>query len=128
NFKNFLEQQTLNTFAGLTSDEISRCIIAYEPVWAISTTLGSHPDTPQNALESIQAIREALISNFEFRISNLFLYGGSVTSANVREFLSNEGFDGVLIGSASVIKEEFVRILRQILSLTFGSKRRIIKE
>ena len=114
NFKDFLKEQTLNTFAGLSSDEVARCLIAYEPVWAISTTPGARPDTPQNALESTSLIRKALITNYQLPITNKFLYGGSITSTNAREFLKNEGFDGVLVGGSSVNKEEFVKILSQI--------------
>src|SRR3989338_4480201 len=114
NFRDFLKEQTLNTFAGLSSDEVARCLIAYEPVWAISTTPGARPDTPQNALESTSLIRKALITNYQLPITNKFLYGGSITSTNAREFLKNEGFDGVLVGGSSVNKEEFVKILSQI--------------
>src|SRR3989344_3259021 len=46
NFKKFLEEQVNKTFEGLTTDEVERCIIAYEPVWAISTNPGAKPDTP----------------------------------------------------------------------------------
>ena len=125
-FKDFLKEQTLNTFAGLTADEVARCIVAYEPVWAISTTLGAMPDTPQSALESIKVIKEALIeksqipnlksqTNSKLKIKNSkFIYGGSITSANVREFLGSEGIDGVLVGGASVNKEEFVKILATV--------------
>ncbi|MEX2090886.1 MAG: triose-phosphate isomerase [Candidatus Paceibacterota bacterium] len=130
-FKEFLRNQTEATFAGLSSDQISRCIIAYEPVWAISSNPGSHPDTPQSALESVDIIKRLLIEKFQvtstksqtnskFQIPNskpLFLYGGSITSANSREFLSNDGFDGVLVGSASVNKDEFVRILSIVQEL-----------
>lgn len=106
NFKDFLEKQVLNTFADLNPGEVARCLVAYEPVWAISTTPGARPDTPESALESVKIIKETLTGN-----SSKMLYGGSVTSANAREFLSSEGFDGVLIGGASVKKEEFIKIL-----------------
>ncbi|MDP3792696.1 MAG: triose-phosphate isomerase [bacterium] len=106
----FLRQQTEAAFAGLKPDEVSRCIIAYEPVWAISTTPGARPDTPENALKSISVIKETL--NTKYLIQNtICLYGGSVNSSNARSFLSKEEIDGVLIGGASVNKEEFVKIL-----------------
>ena len=106
----FLKNQVEATFVGLTSDEVSRCIIAYEPVWAISTTPGARPDTPKNALELVSVIRDSL--NTQYLILNTrFLYGGSITSANAREFLGNDGFGGVLIGGASVNRQEFVKIL-----------------
>ncbi len=109
-FKNFIKNQVEATFVGLSTDEVARCIIAYEPVWAISTTPGSRPDTPESALESISIIQDFLRSTLHAPRST-FLYGGSVTSANARAFLGNEGFDGVLVGGASVKKEEFIKIL-----------------
>ena len=109
---NFLENQIKNTFEGLTPDDISKCIIAYEPVWAISTNPGSHPDTPDSALESIKIIKNILTFNFQLSTFNLFLYGGSVNPKNVEDFLKKEEINGVLVGGASVNKEEFIKILR----------------
>ena len=117
NFKDFLKNQITATFAGLTPDELGKCIVAYEPVWAISSNPGAKPDTPQNALGSISLIKEALISNFQFPISNYFLYGGSVNSGNVRSFLAEDEVNGVLIGGASVDKDEFVKILSIVQEL-----------
>ena len=45
------------------------------------------------------------------------LYGGSIASVNAREFLDNDGFDGVLIGGASVKRDEFVKILAKAVNL-----------
>lgn len=109
-WKDFLRQQTETTFAGLTADEVARCVIAYEPVWAISSNPDAKPDTPESALESIRVIKDTLSSRYSL-FAIRYLYGGSITSANAREFLSNDGFDGVLVGGASVDKEEFVKIL-----------------
>lgn len=104
NFKDFLRNQITATFAGLTPDDLGKCIVAYEPVWAISSNPGAKPDTPESAVESISAIKEILNTA-------PCLYGGSVNSGNVRSFLSKDEVDGVLIGGASVDKEEFVKIL-----------------
>lgn len=109
-WQGFLREQTLKTFDGLTEDQIARCLVAYEPVWAISTTPGAKPDTPDSALESIQLIRETLSSRFKVKGSR-FLYGGSVTPANADDFLKEPGIEGVLVGGASVRKDDFVKIL-----------------
>ncbi len=113
NFKEFLKEQVYATFAGLSADEIGKCMIAYEPVWAISSNPGARPDTPESALDSIHIIQEVLIENWKLKIGNLpkTLYGGSITSANVLSFLQHDEFSGVLIGGASVNKVEFVKIL-----------------
>ena len=110
NFKDFIKKQVEATFAGLSVDEAARCLIAHEPVWAISTTPGARPDTPESALESISIIKEVLSITYNLK-PKTYLYGGSITSANAWEFLQNDGFNGVLIGGASVDKEEFIRIL-----------------
>lgn len=108
NFKKFLEDQLCGTFDGLSAGDLQKCLIAYEPVWAISTNPGAKPDTPESALESVKTIEKVLSSTFQVPRPT-FLYGGSVNSSNARQFL--EEFDGVLVGSASVKKEEFIKIL-----------------
>jgi len=121
-FRDFLKQQISETFSELSADDLGKCIIAYEPVWAISTNLDARPDTPENALESIRTIKEAISTNYQqpreaeqWPLRPLpttrYLYGGSVTSKNVTDFIGQKEIDGVLIGGASVNKEEFVKIL-----------------
>lgn len=110
-FLKFLEEQISKTFEGLTPDEVARCVVAYEPVWAISTNPGAKPDTPESALESMAAIKKIL--NSFYGIDNLTcLYGGSVNSKNVADFVREKEIDGVLVGGASVNKEEFVKVLK----------------
>jgi len=106
NFKGFIKNQISATFAGLSEDEIGKCIIAYEPVWAISSNPNSRPDKPEDTLEAVAVIKETL------NPETLVLYGGSVTPANVKDFLLLDQIAGVLIGGASVNKEEFVQILK----------------
>lgn len=112
-FGEFLREQAEKTFAGLSQDEMRKCIIAYEPVWAISTNPDARPDTPESAMESIRIIQNFLIENWKFEIEDLpkILYGGSVTSKNVVDFIEKKEIDGVLVGGASVNKEEFVKML-----------------
>jgi len=71
--------------------EYDKLIIAYEPVWAIGTGVSA----------SIEEIRE---THFEIRkfTSKPILYGGSVKLNNIKEILSVENVDGVLVGSASL--------------------------
>jgi len=108
NSKEFLEKQINKTFAGLSAEEINKCLIAYEPVWAISTNPDSRPDTPESALKSISTIKEILGSDIHV------LYGGSVNSKNVKDFTLHDQIAGVLVGGASIRKEEFVEILKQV--------------
>jgi len=105
-----LKAQTEATFAGVSDMERSRCIIAYEPVWAISTNLDAQPDTTEGAMDAIAILREMLPDN-------TILYGGSVTAGNAAAFLSAQGIDGVLVGGASVRSEEFNKILTSAATL-----------
>jgi len=77
-------------------------LIAYEPVWAIGT---GDPETPESALETIKFIKTIL--NSKFHILNLkVLYGGSVNSKNLADYLKFKEINGVLVGSASLNKDE----------------------
>ncbi len=111
NFKEFLKEQAQSTFAGLSHDELEKCIIAYEPVWAISSNPGARPDSPEESIKAIKTIWGAVnkLGGGETWVPTL--YGGSVSSRNVAEFLAQKEIDGVLVGGASVNKEEFVKIL-----------------
>ena len=98
---------------------MSKCIIAYEPVWAISTNPGARPDTPESALESIRIIKDTIIKNWKLKIENspMALYGGSINSKNAGDFLKEREIRGVLVGGASVNKEEFCKILSVVSKL-----------
>ena len=91
----------------------SALVIAYEPVWAISTNKNSNADTPENALEMIKFIKQFCYSQFAIR--NLpVLYGGSVTSQNAKSFLQYKEIDGALVGGASLKAEEFNKIIKKV--------------
>jgi triosephosphate isomerase len=106
-----LERQLSADLAGLALEEIAKILIAYEPVWAISTTSGAEPDTPENTLEAIKIIQKLL--GFRFQVSGFrFLYGGSVNSKNVADFLKHPEISGAVIGGASLRKDEFASILK----------------
>ena len=77
-------------------------IVAYEPVSAIGT---GNPDTPENA-DAVGSLIKSKIRDGQF------LYGGSVTSVNVKSFTTKTNIDGVLVGGASLDAEEFIRIIQ----------------
>jgi triosephosphate isomerase len=114
NWNDFIRGQCEGAFMGLTGAELAQCIVAYEPVWAISSNPNAKPDTPDSAVEAVRIIRSVLrrISG-EDNICPV-LYGGSVSSSNVVDFVGHPEFDGALVGGASVKKEEFAKILRLV--------------
>ncbi|MDI6717734.1 MAG: triose-phosphate isomerase [Patescibacteria group bacterium] len=89
-------------------------IVAYEPVWAIGT---NHPDTPEDAVEMIKFIKQFLNSHY-FISDPKVLYGGSVDSRNIKDFIVKKEIDGALVGHASIEKGEFEKILRSIHEYT----------
>jgi triosephosphate isomerase len=95
---------------GLTAPDLSRMIIAYEPVWAIGT---GQTATPEIAQAMHAFIRRFLSEQFgasaaeEVRI----LYGGSVKPGNIKELMSKADIDGALVGGASLDATSFTQIV-----------------
>lgn len=85
---------------------VSRMVIAYEPVWAIGT---GRTATPQQAQDVHAAIRASLASVGAGQVR--ILYGGSVNAQNAAQLFSMSDIDGALVGGASLIAEEFLRIV-----------------
>jgi triosephosphate isomerase len=83
--------------AGLSQDDLSRVIIAYEPVWAIGT---GRTASPADAATVHRAIRAALVG--AGHRDPAILYGGSVNQGNVGALLAEAELDGVLVGGASL--------------------------
>ena len=84
-------------------------VIAYEPVWAIGTGLAADGATAQEAVRLIRnTVREAA---GDVAGSVRILYGGSVTPANVAEFMTQPDIDGSLVGGASLQAESFAAIV-----------------
>lgn len=91
-------------------------MIAYEPIWAISTGLNNTPgvgkaDTPEDANKVAGIFKQKCMNELEV------LYGGSVTSQNVTGFVSQENINGVLVGNASLDAEEFIKICNALENL-----------
>ncbi len=94
----------------------SQLVIAYEPIWAIGTGRAA---TGKQANATISLIRSILANSWNKEIAKAIriLYGGSVTSNNVAEFITEADIDGALVGGASLKADEFVSIIRQTASL-----------
>ena len=95
---------------GLTTEEMSQIIIAYEPVWAIGTGVVA---TPAQAQEMHKFIRDLLVDIFDEEVAEnmSLLYGGSCKPSNAEELFANPDVDGGLIGGASLKAEDFMAIV-----------------
>jgi len=106
-----LTRQLEGAFKGFSSAEVLRCVIAYEPVWAIGT---GKVATPREAEEGHLFIRGLLgkAHNSTVGSETVILYGGSVRPENAHELLRKPDVDGFLVGGASLDAEAFVQIVR----------------
>jgi triosephosphate isomerase len=89
-------------------DSLAKSVLAYEPVWAIGT---GKTATPEQAQEVHAFVRERITArNAEVADGLQILYGGSVKAGNAAELFSMPDIDGGLIGGASLVADEFIRI------------------
>jgi triosephosphate isomerase len=102
--------QVAEGLSGLTAHDLSRIILAYEPVWAIGT---GKTATPEMAQAMHAFIRRLLSEQFgpEAADGVRILYGGSVKPDNIKELMSGPDIDGALVGGASLKAGSFGQIV-----------------
>ncbi len=105
-----VSKQLADSLYHLSQDDIQKCIIAYEPVWAIGT---GKTASSEQAQEMHAFIRQELSKKYgpATASSMTILYGGSCKPSNAKELFSNPDVDGGLIGGASLKAEDFLGIV-----------------
>jgi triosephosphate isomerase len=107
-----VKAQLEECLAGISKNSISKIIIAYEPVWAISSTPGRRDATADDSREMSIFIRKILSDKFGKDAGGVrIIYGGSANEKDAEEFLLNGGVDGLLPGRASLDVKKFVKII-----------------
>ena len=111
--KDVLRDELLGGLSEIDTEDVKKCIIAYEPVWAISTTKQARSATPDEIAASIKIIQEQLISIYGKATADEIpiLYGGSVNPNNAGAYLTIPGVNGVLVGESSLISDNFNEII-----------------
>lgn len=106
----FVLSQLQNGIFHLNSEQLSRVIIAYEPVWAIGTGITA---TPEQAQDMHAFIRQAINDAYGHTVSDhiRILYGGSIKADNARLLFSQRDVDGGLVGGASLQGPGFLAII-----------------
>jgi triosephosphate isomerase len=97
----------------LGKDDFMKCVIAYEPVWAIGTGVTA---SPAQAQEMHLFIRNIVTDRYgeETAAATTILYGGSCKASNAAELFANPDVDGGLIGGASLVLDEFCSIVNAL--------------
>jgi len=104
-----VQSQLRGSLAGLSDDQFTKIVIAYEPVWAIGTGRAA---TAEQAQEVAALIRGELTRLFGAGAARTRIqYGGSVTPANCRAIFALADVDGALVGGASLKPADFVAIV-----------------
>jgi triosephosphate isomerase (TIM) len=108
-----IHHQSKHSLDNLPPAQVKEVVIAYEPIWAIGTGKAA---TVEGAGEVINYIRQLFGEMYGDDAAQAvrILYGGSVTSANIGEFMLHPDIDGALVGGAS-IKPDFVEIVRKTI-------------
>ncbi len=103
NWKKTLQQQLKDVFNRVPKKNPENIIIAYEPIWAISSDK-KNPATSTEYMEALEVIKKELQKIFKTAtaVSKIrFLYGGSLDDKNIEDFLKNADVDGFLVGRVS---------------------------
>lgn len=105
-----ISDQVTKGLDGISSENMSDIIIAYEPVWAIGT---GKTATPQQAQEVHAFIRTLIADKYSPSIAETLIiqYGGSVKPENAGELLSQNDIDGALVGGACLKADSFLGII-----------------
>ena len=108
--RSIVDVQIKKGLSKVTQTDLSRIVIAYEPVWAIGT---GKVATPEQAQIAHEAVRQTLADMFGAAASQTvrIQYGGSVTPESIDNLMIMPDVDGALVGGASLSADSFARIV-----------------
>lgn len=108
--ESFVRKQVTAGLAGLSAEEASKLVVAYEPIWSIGT---GHTPIPEKANDVARTIRATIGAMYgpPAAVQARILYGGSMKPENARMFMAEPDIDGGLIGGAALVAESFSDIV-----------------
>ncbi len=107
-----VRSQVTADLAGLTPEQVSELVIAYEPIWAIGTGKAATPEYAEAVIRDDIRGTIAVLFGKEAADSVRIQYGGSTKASNIESFMSMPDIDGALVGGASLKAQEFVEMIR----------------
>ena len=106
-----VSHQIRSAIFNLDKNQFQKCVVAYEPVWAIGTGKTATPDQAQDMHLFIRQLIEKQYGTAVAESTSI-LYGGSVKPVNAHEIFSQPDVDGALVGGASLKAADFAEIAR----------------
>ena len=107
----YVAYQVKAALSGIDASQLRRCVIAYEPIWAIGTGKTATAALAQEVCEGIRAVIRGIYGARPARAVSI-LYGGSMNAKNAQELLAQPDIDGGLIGGASLKPVDFATIVK----------------
>ena len=107
----YVSYQVKAALTGIDATQLRRCIIAYEPIWAIGTGKTATAEQAQEVCQGIRAVIRGIYGARPARAVSI-LYGGSMNAGNAEELLAQPDIDGGLIGGASLKPADFATIVK----------------
>ncbi|MCR5577393.1 MAG: triose-phosphate isomerase [Oscillospiraceae bacterium] len=107
----YVAYQVKAALSGIDATRLRRCIIAYEPIWAIGTGKTATAEQAQEVCQGIRAVIRGIYGARPARAVSI-LYGGSMNAKNAEELLAQPDIDGGLIGGASLKPVDFAAIIK----------------
>lgn len=111
--RDVLRDQLLGGLSEVSREDLDKVIVAYDPVWAISTTTNACLASPDEVGEIVQFLRQELTATFGKDLAEkvAILYGGSINPSNAGAYLTIPGVNGLLMSSASLVADQFIEII-----------------
>ncbi len=111
--KDIIHDQLVGGLADVAVEDMSKVVIAYEPIWATSSTKDAKIAMPDDVADTVSLIRNLLKSTYGARTANKIpiLYGGSVSPSNAAAYLTIPEVNGLMIGNSSLTLSQFTDII-----------------
>lgn len=113
-----IHTQVQGSLANVSAEHAPQMVVAYEPIWAIGTGKAATVEDAGRVVTLIRSLYAEMYGEKAARALRI-LYGGSVTSANIGEYIAHPDIDGALVGGAS-LKPDFVELVRKTIEVMQG--------